>query len=154
MSGSPPFAHIKTDVVAIIAALPRGRVTSFTAIGTCLGVMPRHVQTIVADLDAAEATSLPWHRVVADGGAVGRHPRRDEQMARLKADGLTVSPVGIVAGLEHAMLTAVTRPLPGKGPPTAAGATADGADAPPSESTPSPPSRSRGRFDRPGTKIT
>ncbi len=36
MAGSPAFAHIKADVLAIIAALPRGKVTSPTVIGVRL----------------------------------------------------------------------------------------------------------------------
>ena len=140
MAGSPSYAHIKADVLAIVSALPRGKVTTFTAIGKALGVMPRHVATILAGLDATEHDAVPWHRVVADGGAVGRHPRRDAQIARLKADGLAVSPAGIVAGFDGALLTMVTKPRPGA-PPV----------APPPEDAPLlRPSRARGRFDRPG----
>lgn len=155
MSGTPSSAHIKADVVAVIASVPRGKVVSFAAIGRCLGIMSRHVSTIVAGLEAAEVAALPWHRVVADGGAVGRHPRRDEHIARLRADGLTVSPAGIVAGLEHAMLTEVTRPAPGfriqEDGPVASGQTGP---QPSASSGPAPLSRARGRFDRPGTKLT
>lgn len=155
MAGSPSYAHIKADVVAVIASVPRGKVVSFATIGRCLGIMSRHVSTIVAGLEATEVTSLPWHRVVADGGAVGRHPRRDDQIARLRADGLAVSPAGIVAGLEHAMLTEVARPAPGfrahDDGPVAASQTGP---QPSGSGGAVPLSRARGRFDRPGTKLT
>lgn len=154
MSGSPSYAHIKVDVLAVVATIPRGKVVSFAAIGRCLGVMSRHVATIVTGLDAAETASVPWHRVVAVGGAVGRHPRRDEQIARLRADGLTVSPVGIVAGLEYVMLTEVTKPRPGFRPDQNGVAAACPPDPPPSGCGVAQPSRARGRFDRPGTKLT
>ena len=91
MAGSPAFAHIKADVLAIIAALPRGKVTSPTVIGVRLGIMPRHIATILANLGDDERDRVPWHRVVADGGAIGRHRHRDDQIARLRADGLPAS---------------------------------------------------------------
>lgn len=153
MTGSPSFAHIKSDVLAVIASVPRGKVTTFTAIAQCLGVMQRHVATIVAGLDVQELDGVPWHRVVADGGAVGRHQRRDAQIRLLRADGLAVSPVGFVGGLENAMLTKLTKPRPG--------VRADVSEAEPeaasgqsvTKSEAGPTSRSRGRFDRPGTKL-
>lgn len=160
MAGSPTFAHIKADVLAIIAALPRGKVTSPTVIGVSLGVMPRHIATILANLDDEERDRVPWYRVVADGGAIGRHRHRDEQIARLRADGLPVSAAGIVGGMEAAMLANLPKPRPGAPARTTSAATrnveeksaaADGSD----EATVEPPrsSRARGRFDRPATKL-
>ena len=215
MAGSPAFADIKADVLAIIAALPRGKVTSPTVIGVrlvsrsrssqplaaCPGrtsrttrtlakrmisrviqirkfatrsnrdmnanlriitpaVMPRHIATILANLDDDERDRVPWYRVVADGGAIGRHRHRDEQIARLRADGLPVSAAGIVGGMEAAMLANLPKPRPGAQARTTSAATrnvdeksaaADGSD----EATVEPPrsSRARGRFDRPATKL-
>lgn len=68
MAGSPFFARIKRDVLAIAAAVPPGRVVTFEAVGAHLDVMPRHVAYILRMLSAAEKARLPWHRVVpADG---------------------------------------------------------------------------------------
>lgn len=153
MAGAPSYAHIKADVLAVVATVPRGKVTTPTAIGSCLGVMPRHVSTVVAGLEAAERDVVPWHRVVADGGAVGRHPRRDEQIARLRADGLTVSPAGIVAGLDSAMLAGLAKPRAG-GRPGAAIAEAEPRDPQHQAPEAERPSRARGRFDRPETKLS
>lgn len=153
MTGSPPFAHIKADVLAVIASVPHGKVTTLTAIAMCLGVMPRHVATIVAGLDAEDIDTVPWHRVVAEGGAVGRHQRRDAQIRLLRADGLAVSPVGIVGGLEAAMLTKLTKPRPGQRPVESGDASAAASDEAVDAGGDGRPSRSRGRFDRPGTKL-
>ena len=152
MTGSPSYAHIKADVMAVIASVPRGKVTTFAAIGQCLGVMARHVSTIVSGLDGEEYDAVPWHRVVAEGGAVGRHQRRYEQIARLRADGLVVSPAGIVAGLEHAMLKTIERPRSGIGSRNESVTTVSTAQFSGSEGGAGRPSRARGRFDRPGTK--
>lgn len=227
MAGSPAVAHIKADVLAIIAALPRGKVTSPTVIAVrlvsrsqssqplaaCPGrtsrttrtlakrmisgviqirkfatrsnrdmnanlriitpaVMPRHIATILANLDDEERDRVPWHRVVADGGAIGRHRHRDDQIARLRADGLPVSAAGIVGGMEAAMMTNLPKPRPGAPARTTSATIAvidDAGSAPESapESAPGSapgstpgshdeatrPSRARGRFDRPGTKL-
>ncbi len=153
MTGSPSYAHIKADVLAVITTVPRGKVTSFTAIAKCVGILPRHVATIIAGLDASEIERVPWHRVVADGGAIGRHPRRDEQMRRLRADGLPVSPVGIVGGLEGAMLVSVTRPGPGEQRDLPHAGVDGSGMTQVSEAGAARPSRARGRFDRPGTKL-
>jgi methylated-DNA-protein-cysteine methyltransferase related protein len=113
MAGSDAYARIKADVLAIASRIPSGRVATHKQIGTHLKVMPRHVAYILATLDDLERETVPWWRVVADGGAVGRHLRRDEQMQRLRADGVVLSPVGIVQDLAERWITDVTALMAG-----------------------------------------
>ena len=68
MAGSPFFARIKTDVVAIMRAVPRGGLVTFLDIGRHLDVAPRHVAYILAQLDPEEAAMVPWFRAVSEEG--------------------------------------------------------------------------------------
>jgi DNA transformation protein and related proteins len=69
MAGSDAFARITRDVLKIIAAIPRGRVTTFQSIGDCIDVPSRHVAYVLSR-EAVNATSanLPLHRVVGKDG--------------------------------------------------------------------------------------
>lgn len=69
--GSPFYARIKGDVLAIVATIPAGRIASFADIGAHLDVMPRHVAYILSMLSEIEKATLPWHRVVAMDGRLG-----------------------------------------------------------------------------------
>ena len=106
MAKSPAFARIKSDVLAIVAALPQGRVASAADIGRQIDVPARHVAYILTTLDEGERAVTPWWRVVADGGAIGRHKRREDQIVGLKRDGVTVSAAGIVADFAARRVTA------------------------------------------------
>ena len=99
MTGSLSNAGIKRDILALVAFIPQGRLATHGAIGRHLGVERRHVANVLIALTDAERASLPWWRVVADGGAIGRHRWRDEQMAKLKTEGVPVAPAGIVREL-------------------------------------------------------
>lgn len=114
MPKSPAFIRIKRDVLAIVAAVPTGRVVTFADIGRHLDVMPRHVAYIVATLDPLEKSVLPWHRVVAADGDLGTPKVNAEgrtQAELLAADGVAVEggrrlrdPVSVtvaVAALPH-----------------------------------------------------
>ena len=120
MAGSAQFARIKSDVLAITTKITLGRVATHKQIGQHLKVEPRHVAYILSTLDAAERTNVPWWRVVADGGAIGRHLHRDDQMAQLRAEGVVLSPVGIVQDLEVrkvASLAVLMQPGPARPEP-------------------------------------
>ena len=80
----------------LLDKIPGGRVAAISTIADELALAPRAVETMLRRLGAAGETALPWHRIVADGGAIGRHALRDVQIARLKAEGVPVSPAGIV----------------------------------------------------------
>ncbi len=99
MPGSSITEGVRRDVIAVIASIPSGRIATHGSIGRHLGIAPRQVAAVVAALDDETRGNIPWWRVLADGGAVGRHPRRDEQMQRLRAEGIPVAPVGIAGEL-------------------------------------------------------
>ena len=100
MPGLPTSDRGKRGVLAIVARIPAGRLSTPGDIGRHLAIAPRHVATILSTLTDTERATLPWWRVVADGGAIGRHRFRDVQMQKLKAEGVPVAPVGIVGELQ------------------------------------------------------
>lgn len=108
--GSPFYARIKGDVLAIARAIPEGRVATYAAIGAHLDVMPRHVAYILATLEPLERETVPWHRAVAADGTLGPAKaggRGDEQRARLAAEGVVVDGRGaVVAFAERAIAVA------------------------------------------------
>ncbi len=97
------FARIRSEVLAVVAAIPEGRVTTYGAIGRHLGVPARHVARALASFTAEESRRLPWFRVVAANGIVstaklGAVGRR--QVARLRAEGVAVTPRNQVADFD------------------------------------------------------
>lgn len=99
MIGDMSIPHGKSDLVRLLSAIPAGYVVTHAALARHLGLQSNVVAHILATLDDSERAACPWWRVVADGGAIGRHIRRDDQIARLKADGVPLSGVGIVQEL-------------------------------------------------------
>lgn len=94
------YDRIKTDVVAMVDAIPVGRVTNYGAIARALGVSPRHVAYVLARLGPGECTDLPWHRVVGAGGTIRTTGSRREQVRRLCAEGLSVTANDVVADFD------------------------------------------------------
>jgi methylated-DNA-protein-cysteine methyltransferase related protein len=87
--------RIKEQVLAVVAAIPEGRVTTYGAIARHLRVTARQVAFVLARLTEAESEGLPWFRVVAAKGVVsstklGAVGRR--QIERLRAEGVSVTP--------------------------------------------------------------
>ncbi|HEV3440588.1 MAG TPA: MGMT family protein [Gemmata sp.] len=87
--------RFKSQVLAVIAAIPEGRVTTYGTIGQHLQVTARQVAFILARLTAEESEQLPWFRVVAANGVIsttklGAVGRR--QIARLRSEGVAVTP--------------------------------------------------------------
>jgi methylated-DNA-protein-cysteine methyltransferase related protein len=74
---SRAFARIKTDLIGLVRSIPAGRLTTSAAFGRHIDAVPRHVANILATLEEALRDTAPWRRVVADGGAIGRHKRRE-----------------------------------------------------------------------------
>jgi methylated-DNA-protein-cysteine methyltransferase-like protein len=94
-AGAGAMGRLKSRVVAVVAAIPEGRVTTYGAIGRHLKATARQVAFILARFTDEESASLPWFRVVAANGVVsttklGAVGRR--QIARLRAEGVAVSP--------------------------------------------------------------
>jgi methylated-DNA-protein-cysteine methyltransferase-like protein len=104
-SGSDPaptaFDRLKAKVLAVVAAVPEGRVTTYGMIGKHLGATARQVARVMSSLEPGECDN--WFRVVgANGvvsttklGAVGRR-----QIASLRADGIPVTARNKVEGFD------------------------------------------------------
>ena len=120
----------------MIAGVPAGRVVGLDVLAQRLAVLPTVVATLISGLTEEERDRVPWHRVVAKGGAIGRGPHRDTHFARLVREGVPVSPAGIVQDMARVAVTDLI-----------ASSRSERADA----AIPAPPplSRSRGMKDRP-----
>jgi methylated-DNA-protein-cysteine methyltransferase related protein len=128
----------KSELLILLRNIPLGRVTSAESLADALGIPAPLVITMLAQFSEDERDLVPWHRVVAKGGAIGRGAHRDQQFARLVREGVTVSPAGIVQDLTRHMISAVeAQSLP-----------KDGADNS-SPEAPKPGGRSRGMKPRP-----
>ncbi len=97
-------ARAKADLLTLLRKVPLGYVTTADGLAVEIGVPGPLVVTMLAQLTEDERDLVPWHRVVAKGGGIGRGPQRDQQFARLVREGVTVSPAGIVQDLAHHML--------------------------------------------------
>jgi methylated-DNA-protein-cysteine methyltransferase related protein len=109
MPKSPAFIRIKAQVLQVVAAIPRGRVSTFHSIGEHLAVMPRHVAYILAQLDAGEKVVYPWHRVVSRDGSLGtlkQGPDGRTQAEMLRDEALTVSDNTLTSGLVRVLIPA------------------------------------------------
>jgi len=95
----------RADLLTLVRAVPTGRVTSFDVLAQKLGEPPAFIQARLANLSEDERDFIPWHRVVAKGGAIGRGPHRDEQFARLVREGVQVLPAGIVHDMPRFLVT-------------------------------------------------
>lgn len=96
MARSKAFIGIKRDVLLIVAALPPGTVTTFASIGEYLSVVPRHVAYILATLTSEEQRSVPWQRVVGEGGKLGK--AKADKLGRSQEELLLGEGVGVAAG--------------------------------------------------------
>ena len=132
MTDAPAAAHVLKNLRQLIERIPAGRLITFGALSSHFKTSPRHIAAMLHGFAGGGGVTLPWHRVVADGGAVGRHRRRDEQIRNLQADGIAVSQGGFVQEFSRVVIADITGPLP------------------PAAAVPAAPlSRSRGMKDRP-----
>ena len=93
MVRSAPNAAAAAAILAVVARIPRGKVTTYGAVAERAG-QPRRarlVGRVLAQLPAG--SKLPWHRVVAAGGriafAAGSSSHR-QQVARLEREGVPI----------------------------------------------------------------
>lgn len=96
-------------MLAIVDAIPPGRVTTHRSIGEHLDVMPRHVAYILSQLDEASKRVHPWHRVVSADGSLGvqkRAPDGATQAALLRAEGVPVASNSLAPHLGAAFVAA------------------------------------------------
>ncbi len=101
--GSPAFARIHRDVMQVVSRIPRGRLTTYAAIGDFLDVVPRQVAFLLARQNDASREAVPWWRVVGIDGALGRPKRATAGAAQgdlLALEGIVVRD-GRVEGLEE-----------------------------------------------------
>lgn len=94
-------ARLRAKVVAVVATVPEGRVTTYGTIARHLGAPARQVARVLSSFTAEESATLPWFRVVAANGVVstaklGAVGRR--QVERLRDEGVTITPRNTVAG--------------------------------------------------------
>ncbi|PAW65309.1 MAG: hypothetical protein B9S36_00460 [Verrucomicrobiia bacterium Tous-C2TDCM] len=97
--GSTATAHIRSEVIRLVAEIPKSRFTTYGSIANHLSVNPRHVASFLARLSGEEAAALPWHRVVAAEARISRGMAGDlrvEQQARLEAEGMRIDPKGFI----------------------------------------------------------
>jgi methylated-DNA-protein-cysteine methyltransferase related protein len=91
MPKSAAFIQIKAEVIEIATNIPVARITTYSAIGEHLNVIPRHVAYILTTLSLEEKLELPWYRVVAEKGAISLSKLTDRHHAQieyLKAEGI------------------------------------------------------------------
>jgi len=84
----------KPRVMAVVAAIPEGRVTTYGAIARHLKITARQVAFVMARLTDEESVGLPWFRVVAAKGVVSSTKRGmvgRRQIERLRAEGVAVT---------------------------------------------------------------
>jgi alkylated DNA nucleotide flippase Atl1 len=108
---SPAFARIHRDVMQVVARIPRGRVTTYLAIGEFLDVVPRQVAFLLARQNDELRESVPWWRVVGADGALGRPKRATagaSQRDLLAAEAIPVRD-GKVEGLAERLFLPTTR---------------------------------------------
>ena len=70
MAKTNPFGRLRRRVLAIIAAIPEGRVTTYGAIAQRLRATPRQVAFVLARFTPEDSAALPWFRVVAANGVI------------------------------------------------------------------------------------
>ncbi len=86
------------QVRCLVRAIPPGRVLTYGTVAALLE-HPRHARAVGYALNGLPfGTDVPWHRVVGKAGAQGKISlrsfsySRDEQLARLRAEGVTFTP--------------------------------------------------------------
>lgn len=120
MAKSPAFQRVKTEVMAVAGAVPPGRVTTFAAIGEHLDLSARQVAYLLALRNDEAREAVPWHRVVGEGGALGRPKRSaagESQAELLAAEGVPVDAEGRVEAFAErffAISAASTGVVPGR----------------------------------------
>lgn len=77
----------------VVAAIPRGKVSTYGAVARAAGLAGRARQAGYALRHAPEGMNLPWHRVVGSGGRIAfpdTSRAYREQVRRLKAEGVAL----------------------------------------------------------------
>lgn len=103
------------DVIRVIRALPRGKVSSYGQVAALAG-RPHAARQVAWVLHtSSDKEGLPWHRVIGANGRISLKRGRGfaEQKKRLEAEGVRVSRLGAVDLDRH-----LWEPPPGVGNPS------------------------------------
>ena len=89
----PEMNHALEAIWNVIAAIPRGQVSTYGNVALMAGLPGRARLTAYALRNMPEGMHLPWHRVLGAGGKIvfpkgSTHHR--EQARRLRGDGIPV----------------------------------------------------------------
>lgn len=93
-------ATFRERVVAIVRAIPEGRVATYGQVALLAGA-PRAARQVGGVLQRhAEREALPWQRVVNASGGISTHKIGAGQLqeALLRAEGVEVGPEGVDLG--------------------------------------------------------
>jgi methylated-DNA-protein-cysteine methyltransferase-like protein len=107
--------RLKSRVLAVVATIPEGRVTTYGTIARHLRTTARQVGFVMASLTPKESRQLPWFRVVAANGVVstiklGSVGRR--QIARLRGEGIAVTPRNRIEDFRNISWSPGRMPIP------------------------------------------
>ncbi|WP_193210953.1 MGMT family protein [Luteolibacter marinus] len=99
MARSSASSRIRAEVIRLVAAIPRGRFTTYGSVAAHMNVTPRRVASVLAHLTDEEAGALPWQRVVAADGRISRGMEPElaaRQRALLESEGLSFDTKGAI----------------------------------------------------------
>lgn len=91
-------------ILAVIHAIPRGETVAYGVVAQRAG-LPGRARLVARLLSQNEDPALPWHRVLrADGRSAfpPGTPHHDEQLKRLRREGVTIDPRGRVHAAKRA----------------------------------------------------
>lgn len=101
--GERSYAPFTARAVAIIRAIPKGKVATYAQVAGVAGspLAARQVVRVLHTLSRTER--LPWHRVIGSSGSISLLPGAgfEEQKALLEAEGIAVSDHGRVNMKRH-----------------------------------------------------
>lgn len=109
MAGSPAYARMRAALYARLEELSPGQVVRLDAIAAALNIPSRHAASILARIGLEEEAIRPWWRVIPSAGRfpaiTARSGRQQVQAALLAQEGVSISPEGIIEGLEMRLVT-------------------------------------------------
>jgi len=85
-------------IIQAIKAIPKGKVSSYRDVALAAGLPNGARQTVRVLHSLTEKFDLPWYRVIRSNGSIAlkEGEGRELQMQLLRAEGVEVSPDGLV----------------------------------------------------------